>query len=280
MQPALVKWPAVLLLNTFVAVRYMKLTSLTTAALLRCTILLLLGAAFLTPTAAQADIVTLNANDNGKQVQLNVGDQLTVRLPTISPRFGWRLTQAYPGQLAVSAVHSLPGLSSGVPGAPATFEIYFQAVGTGGLDLALVSAQPGTSYSNLNGFFHVFITIDKPGVAKNVNVTEYGNHSRVKVNKGDQLAIRLDNTAGSQYQWEVMPIADNVIQLVTPPPAQPAKKPKKKVKAGREEDVTFQFQALNPGKTTLRFLYRNAANNEAPPKRDFELEVEVPEPPK
>ncbi|TGE07830.1 protease inhibitor I42 family protein [Hymenobacter fodinae] len=258
----------------------MKLASHFSLTLRLATVLLLVcgGLGFSTP--AQADIVTLNANDNGKQVQLNVGDQLIIRLPTISPRFGWRLTQAYPGQLAVSTVHSLPGLSSGVPGAPATFEIHFQAVGTGGLDLALVSAQPGTSYSTLNGFFHVFVTIDKPGVAKNVNVTEYGNHSRVKVNKGDQLAIRLDNTAGSQYQWEVMPIADNVIQLITPPPAQAGKKPKKKVKAGREEDVTFQFQALNPGKTTLRFLYRNAANNEAPPKRDFELEVEVPEPPK
>ncbi|GGG52597.1 protease inhibitor I42 family protein [Hymenobacter glacieicola] len=231
-------------------------------------------------TPARADIVTLTANDNGKQVQLNVGDQLIIRLPTISPRFGWRLTQTYPGQLTPTTVHSLPGISSGVPGAPATFEIHFQATGTGGLDLALVSAQPGTGYSTLGGFFHVFVTIDKPGVAKNVNVTEYGNHSRVKVNKGDQLQIRLDNTAGAQYQWEVMPITDNVIQLVTPPPAQAGKKPKKKAKAGSEEDVTFQFQALNPGKTTLRFLYRNASNNEAPPKRDFELEVEVPEPPR
>ncbi|SHM08676.1 protease inhibitor I42 family protein [Hymenobacter psychrotolerans] len=258
----------------------MKLISLIAAAFLRCTLLLLLGVVLLIPTPAQADIVTLTAADNGKQVQLNVGDQLIVRLPTISPRFGWRLTQTYPGQLTVTTTHSLPGLSSGVPGAPATFEIHFQAVGTGGLDLALISAQPGTGYSSLGGFFRVFVTIDKPGVAKNVNVTEYGNHSSVKVNKGDQLAIRLDNTAGSQYQWEVMPLADNVIQLIQPPTPQPAKKPKKKAKAGSEEDVTFQFQALNPGKTTLRFLYRNAANNEAPPKRDFELEVEVPEPPK
>ncbi|RPD47006.1 hypothetical protein DNI29_12675 [Hymenobacter sediminis] len=244
------------------------------------TALLLVCGGLVFPTPAQADIVTLNANDNGKQVQLNVGDQLIIRLPTISPRFGWRLTQTYPGQLTVTNTHSLPGLSSGVPGAPATFEIHFQATGTGGIDLALVSAQPGTGYSPLGGFFRVFVTIDKPGVAKNVNITEYGNRSRVKVNKGDQLAIRLDNTAGSQYQWEVMPIADNVIQLITPAATQPAKKPKKKPKAGSEEDVTFQFQALNPGKTTLRFLYRNTANNEAPPKRDFELEVEVPEPPR
>lgn len=242
--------------------------------------MLLPGAALLKPTTAQADLVRLTAADNGKQVQLNVGDQLTVLLPTISPRYGWRLTQAYPGQLPVTTTNVLPGLSSGVPGAPATIEIHFQAVGTGGLELALVSAQPGTSYSSLNGFFHVFITIDKPGVAKNVNITEYGNHSQVKVNQGDQLAIRLDNTVGSQYTWEVMPISDNVVQLVAPPVEQPRKKPKKKAKPGREEDVTFQFQALNPGKTTLRFLYRNAANNEAPPKRDFELEVEVPEPPK
>lgn len=247
---------------------------------LRLMMVLLLVAGLLIPTPAQADIVTLTAADNGKQVQLNVGDQLIIRLPTISPRFGWRLAQAYPGQLTVTTAHSLPGISSGVPGAPATFEIHFQAVGTGGLDLALVSAQPGTGYSPLGGFFRVFVTIDKAGVAKNVNVTEYGNRSRVKVNKGDQLAIRLDNTAGSQYQWEVMPIADNVIQLITPAATQPARKPKKKPKAGQEEDVTFQFQALNPGKTTLRFLYRNAANNEVPPKRDFELEVEVPEPPK
>ncbi|GAB2790414.1 putative secreted protein [Hymenobacter luteus] len=246
---------------------------LATALLLVCVVLLF-------PTPAQADIVTLTATDNGKQVQLNVGDQLVIRLPTVSPRFGWRLTQTYPGQLTVTQVHSLPGLSSGVPGAPATFEIHFQATGTGGLDLALVSAQPGTGFSPLGDFFRVFVTIDKPGVAKNVNITEYGNRSRVKVNKGDQLAIRLDNTGGSKYQWEVMPIANGVIQLIPPAATPPTKKPRKKAKAGGEEDVTFQFQALNPGKTTLRFLYRNTANNEAPPKRDFELEVEVPEPPR
>ncbi|SNR68292.1 protease inhibitor I42 family protein [Hymenobacter mucosus] len=241
---------------------------------------LLIPIAFLRPTLAQADIVTLNANDNGKQVQLNVGDQLTILLPTISPRFGWRLTQTYPGQLTPTITNILPGVNSGVPGAPATFEIHFQAIGTGGLDLTLVSAQPGTGYASLGGFFRVFITIDKPGVAKNVNITEYGNRSRVKVNQGDQLAIRLDTTVGSQYMWEVMPIANQVVQLVTAAPTSSLKKPKKKAKVGSDEDVTFQFKALNPGKTTLRFLYRNAANNEAPPKRDFELEVEVPEPPK
>ncbi|MBG8552481.1 protease inhibitor I42 family protein [Hymenobacter guriensis] len=240
---------------------------------------MLLVAGLATPTAALADIVTLNANDNGKQVQLNVGDQLILRLPTISPRFGWRLTQTYPGQLTVTSTHTLPGLSSGVPGAPATFEIHFQAVGTGGLDLALVSAQPGSGYAALGGFFHVFITIDKPGVAKNVNITEYGNHSRVKVNQGDQLLIRLDNTVGSQYTWEVLPLDDSVLQVLPTPVEKPTKKPKKR-KAGSEDDVTFQFQALKPGRTTLRFLYRNATSNEAPPKRDFEVDVEVPEPPK
>ncbi|GAB2473176.1 hypothetical protein GCM10011375_26590 [Hymenobacter qilianensis] len=234
---------------------------------------------FLSSTPSRADIVTLTAADNGKQVQLTVGDQLIVRLPTVSPRFGWRLVQNYPGQLSVTTTHNLPGVSSGVPGAPATFEIHFQAVGAGGLDLALVSALPGTGYSPLGGFFHAYVTIDQPGVAKNVNISEYGNHSRVKVNKGDQLQIRLDNTAGAQYKWEVMPIADNVIQLVTAQPEQPQKKSRKR-KADNPEDITFQFQALNPGKTTLRFLYRNATDNQAPPKRDFELEVEVPEPPR
>lgn len=226
-----------------------------------------------------ADVVTLTANDNGKQIQLNVGDQLVVRLPTISPRFGWRLAQAYPGQLAVSTTHILPGLSSGVPGAPATFEIHFQAVGTGGLDLALLSAAPGTSYSSLNGYFHAYITIDQPGVAKNVNITEYGNHSNVQVNQGDQLLIKLDTTVGSQYAWELMPLADDIVRATAPPVEQPRKKPKR-AKAGTPEDVAFQFQALKPGKTTLRFLYRNTTNNEAPPKRDFEVQVEVPEPPK
>ncbi|HEX8429090.1 protease inhibitor I42 family protein [Hymenobacter sp.] len=226
-----------------------------------------------------ADIVTLTANDNGKQIQLNVGDQLIVRLPTVSPRFGWRLAQTYPGQLTVTTANSLPGLSSGVPGAPATFEIHFQAVGTGGIDLALVSAVPGSGYSTLGGYFHAYITIDKPGVAKNVNITEYGNHSSVKVNQGDQLLIQLDTTVGSQYQWELMPLSDDIVQAVAPPVEQPRKKPKK-AKAGTPEDVAFQFQALKPGKTTLRFLYRNAINNEAPPKRDFEVQVEVPEPPK
>lgn len=242
-------------------------------------VLLLLVGAMLDSAAARADIVTLTANDNGKQVQLNVGDRLVVRLPTVSTRYGWRLAQAYPGQLTVSNTNMLPGVSSGVPGAPATFEIHFQAIGTGGLDLALLSALPGTGYSPLNGFFHVFLTIDQPGVAKNVNITEYGNHSRVKVNKGDQLLIRLDNTVGSGYMWEVMPVSDNVVQLIAPPAEKPRKKPKK-AKAGSPTDEPFQFQALNAGQTTLRFLYRNASDNNAPPKRDFELQVEVPEPPK
>ncbi|WP_375438204.1 protease inhibitor I42 family protein [uncultured Hymenobacter sp.] len=243
------------------------------------TAVLVLCATLWLASPAHADIVTLTASDNGKQIQLNVGDQLVVRLPTISPRFGWRLAQTYPGQLTVTTTNILPGLSSGVPGAPATFEIHFQAVGTGGLDLALLSAATGTSYSSLNGYFHAYITIDQAGVAKNVNITEYGNHSSVKVNQGDQLLIKLDTTVGSQYAWELMPVADDIVQAVAPPVEQPRKKPRK-VKAGTPEDVAFQFQALKPGKTTLRFLYRNMTNNEAPPKRDFEVQVEVPEPPK
>ncbi|MGY2133527.1 protease inhibitor I42 family protein [Hymenobacter sp. HD11105] len=260
----------------------MKLLSSTLRLPWRCSLLAFFSISlFLFSTPSRADIVTLTAADNGKQVQLTVGDQLVVRLPTISPRFGWRLVQSYPGQLSVTTTHSLPGVSSGVPGAPATFEVHFQAIGPGGLDLAMVSALPGSGYSPLGGFFHAYITIDQPGVAKNVNVSEYGNHSRVKVNKGDQLQIKLDNTAGAQYKWEVMPIADQVIQLVTvQADADRSQKKTRRRKAEIPEDVTFNFQALNPGKTTLRFLYRNATDNEAPPKRDFELEVEVPEPPR
>ncbi|WP_303312163.1 protease inhibitor I42 family protein [Hymenobacter sp. BT730] len=229
---------------------------------------------------ARAEIVTLNANDNGKQVQLTVGDQLIVRLPTISPRYGWRPTQAYPGQLTVTGTNILPGIESGVPGAPATFEIRFMAIGPGGLDLALVSARPGTGYSSLGGYFHAYVTIDKPGVAKNVNITEYGNHSRVTVNQDDQLLIRLDNTVGSGYTWEVMPLTNDVVKAIASSSQTVLKKPRKKAKQGSPDDVTFQFQAMHPGQTTLRFLYRNATDNEAPPRRDFELQVEVPKPPK
>ncbi|MCC2547791.1 protease inhibitor I42 family protein [Hymenobacter sp. BT175] len=238
----------------------------------------LLAAFFALP--ARADIVTLTAADNGKQVQLRVGDQLVVRLPT-STRYGWRAAQVYPGQLTFVSSSALPGVSSGVPGAPATHQMRFQAIGTGGLDLTLIAAVPGGGYSPLGSYFHVYVTIDQPGVAKNVNITEYGNHSRVKVNQGDQLQIRLSTTAGSPNAWEVMPLEDDIVKLVSGAPAAPSKKArKKKAKAGSPEEVTFQFQALKPGQTTVRFLYRSITDNDAPPVRDFELQVEVPEPPK
>ncbi|TGE23340.1 protease inhibitor I42 family protein [Hymenobacter metallicola] len=242
--------------------------------------LLLLLSGVLAWTSLQAQgITTLTATDNGKQIQLSVGERLIVRLPTVSPRYGWRLAQSYPGMLTVVSSNTLPGLSSGVPGAPATHEIHLQVVGPGGFDLAFVSAVPGAGYSPLGNFFHVYVTINQPGVAKNVNITEYGNHSQVTVNKGDQLLIKLGSTVGSEYAWEVMPIESNVLKL-TSQQQEDGKKSKKKPKPGSAQDILFQFQALNPGKTTVRFLYRNTANNEAPPSRDFELDVTVPEPPR
>ncbi|UOQ74274.1 protease inhibitor I42 family protein [Hymenobacter cellulosilyticus] len=208
-----------------------------------------------------------------------MGDQLVIRLPTAQPRYGWRLVQAYPGQLIVVNSHTLPGLSSGVPGAPATHEIHMQAIGPGGFDLTFISATPGSGYSPLGNYFHTYVTINKPGVAKNVNVTEYGNHGRVTVNKGDQLLIKLGTTVGSEYAWEVIPTDNNIVQLVGQQKEEP-KKSKKKPKPGSAQEVAFQFQALNPGKTTVRFIYRNTTDNEAPPSRDFELDVTVPEPPR
>ncbi|UYZ57553.1 protease inhibitor I42 family protein [Hymenobacter latericus] len=225
---------------------------------------------------AQSAITTITAADNGKEVQLTVGDRLIVRLPTAAPRYGWRLAQNYPGQLTPVSNQILPGVSSGVPGAPATHEMHFQAIGSGGLDLILVAALPGTGYSPVGSYFHVYLTINQPGVAKNVNITEYGNHSRVTVNKGDQLSIKLGTTAGSSYRWEVMPAANEVVKLISTQTEQEQKKTKKKPKPGTPQDVTFNFQALSPGQTTIRFLYRDGTNNEAPPKRDFVLDVTVP----
>jgi predicted secreted protein len=240
-----------------------------------CLLLLLLAPLL----SARADIITLTATDNGRQTQLNIGDELVVRLPTRSSRYGWRLTQNYPGQLTLTSSHILPGLASGVPGAVATHEMHFQAVGTGGVDLAFVSAVVGGGYSPAGDFFRTFVTIDKPGVAKNVNITEYGNRSRVTVNQGDQLQIVLAATAGSTFRWEAMPLANEIVQLVEQP-EKPARKPRKKPKPGSSEDVTFRYQALNPGNTTIRFLYRDTAHPDAPPQRDFELQVEVPQPPR
>ncbi|PJJ58851.1 protease inhibitor I42 family protein [Hymenobacter chitinivorans] len=240
--------------------------------------LVLLLSAVLAYSSLQAQgITTLTAADNGRQVQLNVGDQLVIRLPTAAPRYGWRLAQNYPGQLLVTSSHTLPGMSSGVPGAPATHEIHMQAIGPGGFDLALVSAVPGSGYFPLGSFFHAYVTINQPGVAKNVNISEYGNHGQVTVNKGDQLLIKLGTTVGSEYAWEAIPSEGNIVQLVGQQKEEPKKK---KAKPGSAQEVAFQFQALNPGQTTVRFIYRNTTNNEAPPARDFELAVTVPEPPR
>ncbi|UOQ55020.1 protease inhibitor I42 family protein [Hymenobacter cellulosivorans] len=241
-------------------------------------VLLLIGVLAYTSLQAQG-IVTLTAADNGKETQLNIGDQLIIRLPTAQPRFGWRLAQAYPGQLSVTSSHTLPGLSSGVPGAPATHEIHLQAIGAGGFDLTFISATPGSGYSPLGNYFHTYVTINQPGVAKNVNISEYGNHGRVTVNQGDQLLIKLGTTVGSEYAWEAIPNDASIVKLVGQKKDEP-KKNRKKPKPGSSEEVTYQFQALNPGQTTVRFIYRNTVNNEAPPSRDFELDVTVPQPPR
>ncbi|OON67428.1 hypothetical protein B0919_18365 [Hymenobacter sp. CRA2] len=239
--------------------------------------LLLVFVVFAAP--ARADIINLTAADNGKQIQATQGDVIVVRLPTANARYGWRLTQNYPGLLTVTRNLVLPGLSSGVPGAPATHEIQLQTLGTGGVDLTFISAVPGAGYSPLGDFFHVYLTIDKPGVAKRVNITEYGNHSRVTVNQGDDLQIKLGTTAGSSMRWEVMPINDGVVELINPE-EKPSKKRPKKAKPGTPEDVAFNFRALKPGHSTVRFLYRDSAQPDAAPARDFELQIDVPVPPR
>ncbi|WP_165699304.1 protease inhibitor I42 family protein [Hymenobacter jejuensis] len=220
-------------------------------------------------------IVTLTAESSGKPLQLSLGDVLIIRLPAAGgPGPAWRVMDLVPGMLALTSNTKLPGILSGVPGAPFTQELRFQTIGPGGQMLTLVSVAPGRSYSPIGDLFQTYVTVDQPGVAKNVSFSERGNRSQVTVNKGDQLTVQLETTVGSTFQWEAVPVSNGIVKLVKQQVG--PDKPRKKVKVGAPEDVVFQYQALNSGQTTVKFLYRDTADNEAPPKRTFELAVTVP----
>lgn len=226
-------------------------------------------------SAAQARIVTLTANDNGRQVNLEIGDRLVVRLPArYGGGFAWRVMQNSPGMLSFVMGNTLPGVSSGVPGAGSTSEFRFTAIGAGGEDLAFISAVPGGGLSPLGDYFHVYLTIDAPGgAAKNVDIAEGGNRGRVTVDQGDQVTVKLGTTAGSGHRWVAVPTPGNVVQLVED----------KQQAAGRDNaalgtpaEEVFRFKALNPGEATVRFLYLDPSQETLPPARTFEMQVQVP----
>ena len=147
---------------------------------------------------ASGQTVTITENRANGVVHLRVGDTLLVRLRAeAGPDYVWRVAQSNSSLLTPSP------LPLGSQTGSQTQTLAFTATAAGGEQLSLLyqnSAMKGVRALDL---YRVMVIIDRGSSSKTVTVTDADNGGQVMVALGDTLVVRLANSAGTGYRWDI-----------------------------------------------------------------------------
>lgn len=93
---------------------------------------------------------------------------------------------------------------------------------------------------------------------------------------GQLLEIELQGNASTGYQWQVVEDGSPVLKPATPPNlAATSDKPAEPMMVGAPSMSRWWFEAVQPGRTSLRLIYRRAWEKDVPPAQTAEYRVEV-----
>jgi predicted secreted protein len=93
---------------------------------------------------------------------------------------------------------------------------------------------------------------------------------------GQVLEIELQGNASTGYQWQLVEDGSPVVTPATPPTsAATSDKPAEPVMVGAPSTSRWWFQAAQPGRTTVRLVYRRPWEKDVPPARTADYRVEV-----
>jgi inhibitor of cysteine peptidase len=103
-----------------------------------------------------------------------------------------------------------------------------------------------------------------------VTITQADNGKTIELKTGDSLVVRLDENPTTGYRWAVEQGIDDIFN---PPGSQFDKNPDAKTGAGGTR--VFTFQALKPGKTSLKIKHWRAWQGDNSITHRFGVEIQV-----
>ncbi|WP_341732394.1 protease inhibitor I42 family protein [Microcoleus sp. EPA2] len=207
--------------------------------------------------------VGVNDSDNNKEVNLNSGDILVVRLAT-NPATG------YSWKLPVNSQNKLKLLESSVekstdskPGSTAYQILRFQVNSPGSSLLELQYRPQRLNNSLPEKNYRIYVqTNTRNGL---IRLTDSDNNSQVRATVGNTLIVRLALAPGNNYTWQVVKNNSEKLASLGNPVLE---------QTGNQYKV-FCFQGQSLGSSLLEFHYNRPWEKEQPPLNTYKLNVQI-----
>ncbi|MBP8980941.1 MAG: protease inhibitor I42 family protein [Syntrophobacterales bacterium] len=122
----------------------------------------------------------------------------------------------------------------------------------------------------LSGIIALFLLVSFPAYAATIELTEKDNGAVLKLQPGDQVAVRLSGNPTTGYTWELAAISVNILE-----PGLEPEYVRDSDLIGAGGRYTFRFTARSRGYTRIILAYRRTWEKEAPPVKTFEITVDV-----
>lgn len=207
--------------------------------------------------------VGVNDSENNKEVRVNSGDILVVRLATNSATgYSWQLPANISNQLKLleNYVDKPTDLK---PGSAAYQVLRFQVTSAGA---SLLELQYRPQVSN-NSIPEKKYRIHVQANTKNglIRLTDSDDNSQVRASVGNTLIVRLATKPGSNYTWQVVKNNSEKLASLGNPVLE---------QTGNQYKV-FCFQGQSLGSSLLEFHYNRPWEKEQPPLNTYRLNVQI-----
>jgi inhibitor of cysteine peptidase len=101
-------------------------------------------------------------------------------------------------------------------------------------------------------------------------LSEQDSGKTVELHAGDKLEVSLKGNPTTGYQWEMAAVDAAILKLVGEPEFNPDSSA-----LGAGGKVTFRFEAVAAGQTTLQLIYHRSFEKNVPPIKTFKATVVV-----
>jgi len=105
---------------------------------------------------------------------------------------------------------------------------------------------------------------------KTITLGEPQAGSQAVLQVGDTLQVNLEGNPSTGYTWSVESLDVSVLKLAGEPEFHPASGA-----LGASGTVTYRFEAVGAGQTTLKMIYSRSFEKSVPPQRTFAASVLV-----
>lgn len=108
--------------------------------------------------------------------------------------------------------------------------------------------------------------------AKSHVVTVKDHGKKITLHKGDKLAVKLPQTAGTGYLWAIV---KNDAEQMAPVGKVEVVPSKDKKLVGGPQTAIFRFEAKKAGKSDLELHYHRPFEKDKPPAKTFKISVVI-----